>query len=230
LMILFIAGMLIASCSVISGNDEQTEAILSRLDLSPQKVPAKTPMMLAAERGDSSALKKAFSQGGKLNAMAPEGTAFSLALSNGHASISRILLTAGSQWQEGFSLGDSSALIEAADQGFDQIVKMLIVRGVSLDHRDKEGYTALAKAAIKGHLTTLKILINAGAQVDAYPLGRSVLMHVVEDNNMLISQQLIAVGADLNYQDDDGDTALKIARRKGFFDIDLMLVQAGARP
>jgi hypothetical protein len=55
-------------------------------------------------------------------------------------------------------------------------------------------------------------------------------MHVVEKNNMLLSQLLIAAGADLDFSDADGDTALKIARRNGFFDLDLMLVQAGARP
>ncbi len=230
LMILFIAGMLIASCSVISGNDKQTSTILSRLDLGPYTVVSKTSMMLAAESGDSSALKAAFSKGEKLNAVSAEGSAFSLALKNGHESISRILLRAGSLWQPGFQEGGSSALILAAHQGFDQLVKMLIVRGAPIEHHDQEGYTALAKAAINGHLTTLKILINAGANVDAQPLGRSVLMHVVEDNNMLISQLLIGAGAELNYQDDEGDTALRIARRKGFYDIDLMLVQAGARP
>jgi ankyrin repeat protein len=55
-------------------------------------------------------------------------------------------------------------------------------------------------------------------------------MRVVEDNNMLLSQLLIAGGADVNYRDDAGDTALKIARRLGYFDLDLMLVQSGARP
>ena len=42
LMILFIAGMLIASCSVISGNDNESETILKRLDLNPVEVSAKS--------------------------------------------------------------------------------------------------------------------------------------------------------------------------------------------
>lgn len=230
LMILFISWMLLASCSVISGNDEETQAILSRLDTTSYLVAGKTPMMKAAEVGDSAALKASFAKGEKLNAISTAGTAFSLALKNGHASICRILLAAGSDWQPGFSENESSALIVAASQGFDDIVKMLLTREVPLDHQDKDGYSALAKAAIGGHLTTLKMLISEGAEVNAEPLGRSILMHVVEQENMLISQQLIAAGVDINYQDEMGDTALKIARRKGFYDIDLMLVQAGARP
>lgn len=230
LMILFIAGMLVASCSVISGTSQDAEKILQRLDLNALKVKQKTEMMLAAEQGNSTELKRTFSAGDRINAIAPEGTAFSLALKNGHASIARILLSAGSQWQPGFADENSSALIVAANQGFDSLVKLLIMRGAVLDHLDSEGYSALAKAAIKGHLTTLKILINAGAKVDIQPLGRSVLMHVVEDNNMLISQQLIAAGADVNFQDEQGDSALSIARRQGYYDLDLMLVQSGARP
>lgn len=203
---------------------------LRDLNISSQQVLEKTELMLAAETGDSGRIKEALEQGARINNFTAEDTAFSLALKNGHEAISRILLSAGSDWDIGFSKGQSSALIVAADQGFDDIVKMLIVRSAPLEQKDENGYTALAKCAKNGHLTTLKILINAGAKVDVQPEGRSVLMHVVEKNNMLLSQLLIAAGADLDFSDSEGDTALKIARRNGFYDLDLMLVQAGARP
>lgn len=203
---------------------------LRDLNISSQQVLEKTELMLAAETGDSGRIKEALEQGARINNFTAEDTAFSLALKNGHEAISRILLSAGSDWDIGFSKGQSSALIVAADQGFDDIVKMLIVRSAPLEQKDENGYTALAKCAKNGHLTTLKILINAGAKVDVKPEGRSVLMHVVEKNNMLLSQLLIAAGADLDFSDSEGDTALKIARRNGFYDLDLMLVQAGARP
>lgn len=203
---------------------------LRDLNISSQQVLEKTELMLAAETGDSGRIKAALEQGARINNFTAEDTAFSLALKNGHEAISRILLSAGSDWDIGFSKGQSSALIVAADQGFDDIVKMLIVRSAPLEQKDENGYTALAKCAKNGHLTTLKILINAGAKVDVQPEGRSVLMHVVEKNNMLLSQLLIAAGADLDFSDSEGDTALKIARRNGFYDLDLMLVQAGARP
>ena len=76
----------------------------------------------------------------------------------------------------------------------------------------------------------MKILIKAGADVNITPKGQSLLMHTVEDNNMLLSQILIKAGADVNFKDVKGETALKIARRKGYFDLDLMLVQSGALP
>jgi ankyrin repeat protein len=225
----FIIGLLVcflASCA----HYDQNRIDLKNIDTSSQKVAAKTDLMLAAEAGDSRLLKLALEQGGKINAFTSQDSAFSLALKNGHEAISRILLSAGSDWEAGFLAGQSSALIDAADKGFDDIVKTLIVKAASLEAVDENGYTALARCAMNGHLTTLKILINAGANVNVQPEGRSVLMHVVEKNNMLLSQLLIAAGADLNFSDSDGDTALKIARRNGFFDLDLMLVQADARP
>ena len=209
-------------------SDQRTD--LKNLDTAATQVQEKTLLMQAAEQGDSQLLKQALEQGGKINAQTERDNAFSLALKNGHEAISRILLSAGSDWQQGFEQAQSSALIVAADQGFDEIVKTLIIKGAALETADAQGYTALARAAKNGHLTTLKILINAGAKVNVQPEGRSVLMHVVEKNNMLLSQLLIAAGADLNYTDAQGDTALKIARRNGFYDLDLMLVQAGARP
>tara|TARA_R110002049_G_scaffold93627_6_gene231350 strand:- start:302 stop:1039 length:738 start_codon:yes stop_codon:yes gene_type:complete len=217
---------------LVSGCAYQTEKRfdLRNLNTSSQQVLEKTELMLAAEAGDSGRIKTALEKGARINNYTLEDTAFSLALKNGHEAISRILLSAGSDWDIGFSEGQSSALIVAADQGFDDIVKILIVRAAPLEQKDENGYTALARGAKNGHLTTLKILINAGANVNVQPEGRSVLMHVVDKNNMLLSQLLIAAGADLDFSDSEGDTALKIARRNGFFDLDLMLVQAGARP
>jgi ankyrin repeat protein len=223
---LLLVTLLIGACA----QHQENRIDLKNLDTSAELVGEKTALMRAAEIGDSQLLKQALEQGGKINAYTEAETAFSLALNNGYEAISRILLSAGSDWQRGFDETQGSALIVAADQGFDEIVKTLIIKGATLETKNDKGYTALAKAAKNGHLTTLKILINAGAKVNVAPEGRSVLMHVVEKNNMLLSQIIIAAGADLNFTDADGDTALKIARRNGFFDLDLMLIQAGARP
>jgi ankyrin repeat protein len=75
----------------------------------------------------------------------------------------------------------------------------------------------------------MKILTNAGADVNVVVRDRSILMHVVEANHMLLAQVLITAGANVNFRDANGDTALRIARRYEYFDLDLMLVQAGGR-
>jgi len=225
-MILLFAFMAVVSCS----NQSTQRVNFNKLDLTHQKVTNKTDLMFAAEQGSAALVKQAIEQGALINSESPTGTAFSFAIKNQHFIISQFLLTAGSDFERGFQTGDPSALMFAADHAQNKLVKDLIVRGANLSYEDQQGTSAITKAANKGHLTTLKILINAGANVNVAPAGRSVLMYVVEDNNILLSQLLIAGGADVNYRDDDGDTALKIARRLGYFDLDLMLVQSGARP
>ena len=225
-MILLFAIMAVVSCS----NQSAQKINFNKLDLTHQQVNKLTNLMLAAQQGNASALKTAIEQGALINNESPSGTAFSLAIKNKHFIISQFLLTAGSNFEHGFQVGEPSALMIAADHAQNKLVKDLIVRSANLSYEDELGHSAITKAASKGHLTTLKILINAGANVNVAPAGRSVLMHVVADNNMLLSQLLIAGGADVNFRDDSGDTALKIARRLGYFDLDLMLVQSGARP
>jgi ankyrin repeat protein len=96
----FIIGLLVcflASCA----HYDQNRIDLKNIDTSSQKVAAKTDLMLAAEAGDSRLLKLALEQGGKINAFTSQDSAFSLALKNGHEAISRILLSAGSDWEAG---------------------------------------------------------------------------------------------------------------------------------
>ena len=224
--LLILSMVMAASC----GSPPVSHIKLNNLDLKVIEVVQKTPLILAAERGDSVQVKRLLEQGALINTVAPEGTAFSVAVKQGHRVISRFLLSAGADWRSGFKPGEPTALMLAAEQANDILVKELIVRGAELNTMDDQGYSALAKAAKKGHLTTMKIIVNAGADVNVAPEGRSLLMHVVADNNILLSQLLIAAGANVDYRDETGDTALKVARRNGYFDIDLMLVQAGARP
>lgn len=225
LMILLITVLVVVSCS---SQQIPSKVDLSILDLSTVRVEQKTPLMIAAESGDSTGVRRALEHGALLNSEAFDGTAFSFALRNDHHSIARILLAAGSDWHLGFERDKSSALIYAANLAYNTLAKTLILRGAELDHTDNVGYSALARAALKGHLTTVKILINAGANVDVAPQGRSLLMRVVEDDNILISQLLIRAGANVNFKGVSGETALSIARRKGYYDLDLMLVQSGA--
>lgn len=204
--------------------------IYNQLDLQTRFIDQPSQLMRAAQSGSIDETRYALEQGNLINAISPEGTAFSLALRKGYSGLSSFLITMGANWELGFPPGEHSALMLAADRAMNKVVTTLITRDANVNYIDDSGYSALALAAIKGHLTTVKILIAANADVNVAPDNRSLLMHVVEDENMLISQLLIQAGADVNYRDENGVSALQIARQKGFFDLDLMLVQSGARP
>lgn len=204
--------------------------VFNQLDLARSELTQDSALMLAAESGNATGVKNALMQGDLINGHNPRGSAFSLAIKNKHYGLSKFLLAAGADPTIGLEAGSESALMLASKEAVNDLLTELIIRNADMDYVDDFGRSAVSEAALNGHLTTLKILIEAGANVNSVPFGMSVLMHVVKNNNMLISQLLIAAGADVNFRDDDGDSALRIARRMGYVDLDLMLMQAGARP
>ncbi|TNC81815.1 MAG: ankyrin repeat domain-containing protein [Oleiphilus sp.] len=202
---------------------------LETLDLEALELARPGALILAAREADVAGLKAALLEGEKLNGYTDEGNAFSAALQAGHFAIAEFLLKAGATFDKGFGAGQDSALMIAAANGHNELLKELIVRGADLDYIADGGYTAVARAALNRHLTSLKILVNAGAAVNTIADGKSVLMYTVIDNNPILAQVLINAGADVNFRDANGDTALRLARRAGYYDLDLMLVQAGGR-
>lgn len=217
----------IASCAIQSAPKIN---IYNQLELTTAFADQPSSLMLAAQTGSVDDIIDALEQGDLINAIGPEGSALSIALRKGYAAASIFLISIGANWQHGFPPGDDSALMIASSRAMNKVVNALLLREVDVNYLNDKGFSALAQAAIRGHLTTVKILIAADADVNVAPEGRSLLMRVVEDENMLISQLLIEAGADVNFRDSEGVSALQIARQKGFFDLDLMLVQAGARP
>lgn len=202
---------------------------LSALNKAPVQVSQVTGLMMAAKQGDVAAIRLSLQNGDRLNAHTAEDNAFSLAVKAGQLSLAEFLLKIGADYQHGFTASDASALLMAAKSGHNGLVKRLILKGAEVNERSLTGKSALTEATLNHHLTTMKILINAGAAVDFVFQGKSLLMYTVLDNNPLLAQVLIAAGADVNYRSVEGDTALKMARRAGYYDLDLMLVQAGAR-
>lgn len=223
-------GVVLMALLLACSTQHESKVNLQRLDLKLVELAAPNALINAAARGDALTVRHELEAGALINAVSPIGTAFSQALKAGHEYISLFLLSLGADTRSGFAPDETSALILAASRGQNALVKELLVRGADLEAIDPDGYTALARAAKNGHLTTLKLLINAGAKVNVVAEGRSILIHVVEANNMLLTQVLISAKADVNFRDENGDTALRVARRNEYFDIDLMLVQAGARP
>ncbi|XP_021435092.2 M-phase phosphoprotein 8 isoform X3 [Oncorhynchus mykiss] len=68
------------------------------------------------------------------------------------------------------SSGISMSMLAAAG-GQDDILRLLIKKGVKGNGRQKNGTTALMHAAEKNFLTTVAILLEAGSYVNAQTLG-----------------------------------------------------------
>ncbi|KAF6717036.1 M-phase phosphoprotein 8 [Oryzias melastigma] len=101
----------------------------------------------------------------------------------------------------------------AAAGGQDDILRLLIKKGVRVNARQKNGTTALMHAAEKNFLTTVAILLEAGSFVNAQTLGgETALMKACKRGNTDIVRLLLEYGADCNIQSKHKNTALYFAK------------------
>lgn len=193
------------------------------------QVSAPTPLMQAAAGGDTKAVRNLLNQGQPVNAVAPQGTALTAAAQAGQKEVVLLLLQAGADPNLEQAENGRSALHQAAASGDVQSIRLLVAAGAKLDKRDASDMTPIAYAVSNGSLPAAKALIAAGADVNVVIRGRSLLMHVVDQGSLLMAQVLIRAGADVNYQDASGQTALSLAQKRRLEDLEMLLLQSGAR-
>jgi serine/threonine-protein phosphatase 6 regulatory ankyrin repeat subunit B len=109
-----------------------------------------------------------------------------------------------------------SPVLNAAEEGDLEKVKLLLKQGRSINERDprvKFGWTPLIAAIYQGNTNVAHYLIASGADVNI-PDNRgetAIMWATVSDENLEIVQDLIAHGADLNAKDRDGASVLSYA-------------------
>ncbi|GAW25509.1 hypothetical protein SAMD00023353_0800260 [Rosellinia necatrix] len=107
----------------------------------------------------------------------------------------------------------------------DVLLDRLVRGGVSIEARDKHGRTALRLAAATRNLTAVKFLLTAGAA----PVNQSLHLAVRSGDIALVRPFLEQrTKLDLAERDWDGNTPLHIAASKGYKEILIALLDAGA--
>ncbi len=112
----------------------------------------------------------------------------------------------------------------AADRGHLEVVEFLVGRGQDVNSRSDSGYTPLQGAA-NGYFTNgvsydemqyvavIKVLLNHGADVNATNQHKQTALHrAAEWGRPKIMEALLAAKADPSIRDDEGKTALDIAK------------------
>ncbi|RYP75058.1 hypothetical protein DL769_003898 [Monosporascus sp. CRB-8-3] len=122
-----------------------------------------------------------------------------------------------------------SGLLEAAAEGDDKVIQLLLREGVSVDTPTIGGETALQRAAEKGHTAVVRQLLDGGADVNTTDGGgRTALQLAADKGYEAVVQQLLDEGADVNVTDGGGWTALLLAAEKGHDVAVSRLLEAGA--
>ena len=84
----------------------------------------------------------------------------------GSVEVVEALLTGGANVNASEATGGQTALMWAAAEKHPEVVRALIGRGADIRARSKEGFTALLFAAQQGDLSSAKLLLDAGADVN----------------------------------------------------------------
>jgi hypothetical protein len=109
-------------------------------------------------------------------------------------------------------------IMDAARRHNEELLHYLAdIKGINYAN---EGKTALFWLAGEGDIRSVKLLIKAGAHVNAFKSGvASPLMHAAFRNRLEIVQLLVQNGAVINYTDADGDSALSLAEAEGHTEV-----------
>ena len=132
---------------------------------------------------------------------------------------------------------EADALVFYAQRGdLKRLRKKVQVPSIDLDARDRDGFTAMIAAVRRGKTDSLKILIEAGADINARgnhrttPLIECVSGYLRDENRRRILQLLLESGADPDLRDEWGRTALHYASMMDQADAARILVEHKANP
>ena len=173
-----------------------------------------TALMLAAELGKKEVVKVLLSCHEVLDMNTKNGyqyTALILAASNGHKECVDLLISGGADLNLSNKFG-KTALITAAENGYYDIVNSLIaaMTPAAVNMVSKRGLSAIMLAAGKGHVDIVKLLTHYGADIHQENNERTenVLTYACLGGKAEIVVHLVGLGADVNYQNVNGDTVL----------------------
>ena len=132
---------------------------------------------------------------------------------------------------EGDQYQAASLLFAAARYGCEAEARALLDRGAAIDAKDREGATALAKAAEADKLKVMKLLLERGADPNARAVdGSTPLFYAAKEDRGAAVALLLERGADPNIPGEKGIRPLAAAAYNGSADSVDALLKYGADP
>ena len=210
--------------AVLLGNARVVQTLLDAAAEVDSKVEGYTVLHVAALYGDCAIVQVLMAAGADVDALTKEGmTALHFAASNGHEDVVRVLLggAAGSEvgreesWLAGLSPKREPAL-DPVGEGSVADVSAVVPQG---------GYSALHLAAKSRHPTIVRLLIQAGASVDATDDDSEVALHIAARNgDVAVAEALLGARVDATCK--ARKTALHVAAERGEIAVVKFLLRA----
>ena len=227
-----------AFVAAVRGNQPEIARFLQDKISSPPDIASRALLELVGSgaRVNTDSVKFLLDLGADINTRAEDGdTPLIRSLrQRGQPELLRMLLAHGADVNRKGSEGQT-ALNMAVTRDV-ELVEILLEQGARVNEPADGGETALHYAAVYGSTDTIKVLLDAGADVNAicacqgqpYIDGGTALFGAVHHVRYRAVEVLIANGADVNRKNSAGQSALIIAAERGLMDIARALLKAGA--
>jgi uncharacterized protein len=233
-----------------SGNSAAAIALIQkRVDPNVAEPDGTTPLHWAVRSNDLTLVDRLIKAGAKANAANRYGvTPMFLACQNASGAVIERLIAAGVSANATGPEGET-ALHTCAHTGNVDAAKVLLAHGASINAGDSwRGQTPLMWAAAQKHPQMIKVLAEAGADVNARstiiawerqrtaeprdkwlpPGGLTAMLFAAREGCVDCVKVLAASGADMNAIDPDSHTPLVLALMNGHYDVAGALIAAGA--
>jgi ankyrin repeat protein len=166
----------------------------------------------ALKQDDVATVKMLLGRGFDPNTLSPAGEhGLIVAVREPSLQVILVLLEAPKVNVEVRTQQDESPLMLAALKGLSDLCRQLIALGADVN---KPGWTPLHYAATNGHLTTMELLLDEHAYIDAAsPNGTTPLMMAARYGTAEAVKLLLGAGADPGLKNDQGLSAIDFAHR-----------------
>ncbi|OMO60459.1 hypothetical protein CCACVL1_24150 [Corchorus capsularis] len=178
-----------------------------------------SPLMFTIQANDIEALKKLLEQADiDLNEQDDDGySALMMAASGSHVEAFRLLLSVGANIKLSNKFGETAISLLELNQINGDIFDQIMLDYALEDPDFPISFYALHRAANRGDLNLVHILINRGCDVNAFDAdGYTPLMLAARGGYGAICQLLISFGAKCDIENARHETALLLARKKGY--------------
>ena len=119
-------------------------------------------------------------------------------------------------------------LLKAAEKGDANKVAKFIKKGADVNFSDNVGWTPLFRAAQKGHVEVVKMLLDAGAEIEKTTSGITPLCWAADSGKTDVVKLLLERGANVNAIGKKNAPALYHAADIGYKDLVKVLLENGA--